>query len=656
MSANTASVLPLLLQMETPKDPQDIDSPTSAQRCRDNVEASRLQALKTWQQAELALRGALRETKQQAVEAARLISDQRKPIIGGVTRPNFEQDDEERSPRPPPGPPSFVGNPEIEDRRRRRAEQLAAAREAAPDIKQQANIKVACEARARLSNHRKRKLRAKIVDILLEIQRRQALDQQEAKLKGDAPPGQEPGMGGLLPKDPSLRGASPRRTHLLEELTLEELELFRKEPRFFLSSTSLDPDAAQHRGSPSAHGSGTSPRGDGGNDFELEESLQQIADFFTPTRHEKDFGVSVEQYARRLRSILLEEASIFAEANAPEPRPPPARPFEDGAPPPLERMPCQGRRPAASKLEESPTLTKVQEVYRRKEEADAQWLEHKRQTVARRVGINHFRALEQQREIAAATVRQREVSRIRLMEAEERKARADASKRERCESLDADFYTKMVHANNKAIDAVEARRARITEKLEGWEQGVRRAELRQRWEERARVQKAEERWEDYMGKLYKLSEKKHATDSSQAQKNDRLRTRIHGSIRTQLQEKQKIEAERLAEEVDHKLAAARERRHQLQRGARYNLLERAFGSQARDFDCKTQAYYVDRRRPAWQRSAAEFAVEYDAGEDNVPPFSRGRTPTTAASPPLGASNSAPALSPAASIARKSVAA
>lgn len=335
------------------------------------------------------------------------------------------------------------------------------------------------------------------------------------------------------------------------------------------------------------------------------EPVEALIEFFTPTREEKDQNVSVEGFAQRLRAQLQLEA---ANAKIPE-LPilsPPCRQGGEGVTGPLEMMPCMGRRPGARKDEQSPTLAKVREVYNRKEEADAKWMEERREAMLRRINMNEFKASEQKRELQLEAMKTKETAKVRMLEAEERKAIADAQAQERWELLDASWNTRMIEAHNMAVDALEERRAKAQDTLDMWQDGVERCERHLRNTERQKIAHAEVKWNKYMEKLWKLGMEKHSTLNSQAQKNDELRTKIQTSLLEQQKEQQRAYSEKVASDLEAKLEAANYRRINAQRGNRYKLIEKAFGHEALGYDAKFHSYATDRRLPQWKESTATW--------------------------------------------------
>merc|ERR1712048_189140 len=135
-------------------------------------------------------------------------------------------------------------------------------------------------------------------------------------------------------------------------------------------------------------------------------------------------------------SIMSEGGSTFGLAPSLEPT---------GTWNPLERMPCQGRHPAVRSDMPSPTLMKVREVYNRRDEADARWVDDRREAMVRRFALNDFKAQEQLRERQLETIKQKELHKVRMLEAQEKK-----------EMYDAELY-----ASNLIFDKVKHSRIRL---------------------------------------------------------------------------------------------------------------------------------------------------------------------------------------------------
>lgn len=603
------------------------------------VERQRKQAMSLWKQAEKSLNEALKETERNGTEIAELSkvpahmrqdsasqlqckAKTRRRAKGAeinwcVDRPTSPEADKAELPAP---------NPSVSP-----TQALADRHERALKDRAHQQLKRAAEARDRTANNFKRKLRAKITGILLEVKKRQVLEQQQAKARGfrekkeRAGLGPSPsvgdaddhalgliGWGGQVMRTYTLHGASPRRTRLLESLDFEELDMFRSEPRFYLQVPALLEGAANCSVGGRSAEQETKP----------DDSIETLVAFFTPSRQEKNNAVPASVFARRLREKLAAEASEIVAVQLPPPDS--DRPFPDASTMSmtLEKMPCQGRRPAVFSDARSPTLMKVREVYNHKEQTDAKWLDGKREEMVRRLNLNEFKAKQQQRELQSLANRQKELHKERMLEAEERKALADATLHERWRQLDAEMKERMLNAHNQAVDAVEATRARASATLENWEKGAMRSEFSLRQQEAVKIRRAEEKWQVYMGRLWDNGRRLHSGAESQSQKNHKLRTQIQISLRQQLADEQEEESKALKAAVSAKLEAAERRRSDHIKGSRYNLVEKAFGAVASDYDPKYHCYHADRRSKAWSRSAAAWRKQRDAIESMISTLKR----------------------------------
>eukprot|EP00928_Gymnodinium_smaydae_P086317 TRINITY_DN7034_c1_g2_i1.p1 TRINITY_DN7034_c1_g2~~TRINITY_DN7034_c1_g2_i1.p1 ORF type:complete len:451 (+),score=81.34 TRINITY_DN7034_c1_g2_i1:90-1442(+) len=250
-----------------------------------------------------------------------------------------------------------------------------------------------------MKDHAKRKLRMKITDLLTEVSRRQKLhdDQRRARRfrerkarRGLGPKAdlgdhsvEALGLSNLMltATDDPQDAASPRRVCILDNLTLDELDMLRMNSRFFFAQAFENEDGRS------------------------QPEDEELIDFFACARG-PDREMSVGEYVHKLRRKLvpapsLAEKDIWAAALAPGEG-------EAGAlaedvsqepPEPLEFMPCMGRRRAVRNDMESPTLRKAREVLVRKELADRKVVEDRREAMAQREALNAFKAGEQQREM-----------------------------------------------------------------------------------------------------------------------------------------------------------------------------------------------------------------------------------------------------------------
>jgi len=318
---------------------------------------------------------------------------------------------------------------------------------------------------------------------------------------------------------------------------------------------------------------------------------------------------------------------------------------------PVEMMPCLGRQPAVRSDELSPTLARVREVYNRRDVADARWVEEKREGMERRLAQNAFKAREQQRETQLQIFQQKELHKVRMLEAEERKAVFDAETKARM-GLRGDVKSfRQELAAERAEDATETRRETARATLAKWEYGVHRSTNHLRRHEINTLRSATAKWDEYNHKLMSLAAKRHKlpdqplpasspqyghdtlarsdptssriaqwedkqeqlrgelSKETMSQKNDALRNKLKASVLAQREELRLQQSAELAKSIETKLAAAERRRQRGPLHMRYNLVEKALGNEALDFDVKHHSVAVDRRGESWQKSAEEWAQE-----------------------------------------------
>merc|ERR550537_974255 len=132
-------------------------------------------------------------------------------------------------------------------------------------------------------------------------------------------------------------------------------------------------------------------------------------------------------------------------------------------------MPCLGRHPPVRKDEESPTLAKVREVYQRRDEQDAQWVDERREGIARRLALNAFKAREQQRELLLQDFKQKELHKVRMLQAEEKKAMMDYEIVERTEVMGIQKIHRLMVANERAERFKEEKRENVSASLQSWQ-------------------------------------------------------------------------------------------------------------------------------------------------------------------------------------------
>jgi len=497
--------------------------------------------------------------------------------------------------------------------------------------------------------HDKKRLRNKVATVLIEVRKRQDLHQLQEKAKkfreqrylaGRGPAASlgdsdEYALGLSCFAEPGgeQAAASPRRSALMESLSLEELGMLREHPAFFFTGNAIAGAMSREQAMQASRSLGALPSVSSTSSADVEKApkglwigsvdanvFEDLIEFFSVSNAEKSVDVSV--YARNLRTQLLASTGRnnhhlsggsatdvnwrkrLCRSEAEE-QPQEEQPATDESlpKPPLEMMPCLGRHPQIRDDRQSPTLQKVREVYSRRDEQDAQWLEEKREAISRRVALNAFKAREQQRELQLQDFKQKELHKVRMLQAEEKKAMLDAEIAERTEVLGIQKIHRLMVANDRAERLKEEKRDQAQMALETWRTGVERAQQYSRmaeWEKR----KDGERWrEKYAKRLTELGERKRNVMTSQGQKNDELKKNIQASLSSQMSETNIVECMERAKVCKEKQEAAMLRRHQYQLGSRYGFVEKAFGANADCFDAKHHSVAVDRRGKSWQSSA-----------------------------------------------------
>merc|ERR1711988_768211 len=168
---------------------------------------------------------------------------------------------------------------------------------------------------------------------------------------------------------------------------------------------------------------------------------------------------------------------------------------------PLEMMPCLGRHPQVRNDQESPTLMKVREVYERRDEQDAKWVDERREGIARRLALNAFKAREQQRELLLQDFKQKELHKVRMLQAEEKKAMMEAELQERTEVLGIQKIHRLMVANERSERLKEEKRDHAQVTLEAWQAGVVRAQERFKKTEWEKLREGERNHQKYMQRL-----------------------------------------------------------------------------------------------------------------------------------------------------------
>jgi len=482
------------------------------------------------------------------------------------------------------------------------------------------------DATKNLKDHAKRRLRVKIAGILKEVRRRNTLRQQQEKarklreqqlgrgplgvLRGDADEFAL-GLGLERSEDFGETISTPRRRYILDSLSLEELNMVRQGPRWFIESSSETGVLASERGEDDAN-----------------EGLESLIDFFTPARKDKDMAIDlwVQQLKARLSAASAMDAQDRSDAfqmgswagtSSGSTRgafltQPSTDSFKEGFHESLmtstsTTMTYPTRRMPIQKDEASPTLQKVREVFNRKEALDAQLLEEKELAMEERVVRNAFKAQEQKREFELTNFKQKELHKVRMIEAAERKLAIESQAQERLDNLELAKLRRLRQALDHADEATERKRDTATQHLEAWRDGVDRSEKYQKKKDRQAILEHRRNEEDYINKLLKVGEMRANISETQAQKNDKLKQRIQVSLMDQIDEKRRYESDVLSVALEEKLDAARHRRQQGL--SKYNFLEKAFNGEKIGFDPK-YAFTPSRTGDSWEKKKA-LLVSFD---------------------------------------------
>jgi hypothetical protein len=436
----------------------------------------------------------------------------------------------------------------------------------------------------------KRKLRQKVLDLFSDLERRKKLQEhqdrskkfrEERFLRGEGP---WPEVGDHSPLVLGISsagratGLSPRRACLLESLSNDEMDMLRKQARYYL----VDED---------------------------------LIDFFTPVRTERD--LPVEEFVQKLyqqhqRNDKLAKRSRFESSAGSineEAKAPSAAEVRASTAPATtsslttELMPCMGRHPPSRNDQKSPTLLKVREAFRKKQVADAQFLEERRQAIVRKESISDFRAKQQKEAEGQSNDKAVEEKRQRMFAAEERKATADQINQLRADKLKVQQEEHLAEGCLRAAVAKEKRTESASNKLVEWHSKHSLGQERLRKLESAKLEEAEQGWSDYVMKLWTIGYKKHVAITQKGKANAQVFQEAQAAIRERLKRTEQTRSELLKAEIETKQEAAAYRRDRSLR-SHYHFLEEAFGPQAGAFDWKHHAgNEVDRRGASWQRHA-----------------------------------------------------
>lgn len=505
----------------------------------------------------------------------------------------------------------------------------------------------------RLADHARRRLKAKIATVLIEVRKRQDLHQLQEKAKkfremrfargsginpknfGDTTQ-HAFGLTCLSHSDNEQAMTSPRRTALMESLTLEELAFIRERPVAFFTGNAIAPamrpeqmagdlDRTRSMGATTGSFSSTcspAPRGlwQGAADA---DAFEDLIEFFSVSSADK--AIDVKVYAYNLRVQLLASAGRHNAMNGqgaasevdwrkrlcrygdPDEGVQEEETVldENMSQAPLEMMPCLGRHPPIRSDQHSPTLEKVREVYQRRDEQDVQFMDERRETITRRTALNAFKAKEQQRELLLQDFKQKELHKVRMLQAEEKKVLLDSESVERNEVMGIQKIHRLIVANERAERVKEDKRDHAQVALEAWHAGCERAQDRNRKMEWEKYREGERNYQKYMQRLTTLGESRmvDSKNRSQGQLNDELKSRIQDSLVFQIKEDDQRKSEAAAEALRQKLENAAVRRSMHQSGNRYHLVEKAFGVNSAGFDAKHHSVSVDRRSKSWQKSS-----------------------------------------------------
>lgn len=521
----------------------------------------------------------------------------------------------------------------------------------------------------RLADHARRRLRTKVADVLIEVKRRQELYLSQEKARKFREQKQALGRGpkaslgdtsefsfGItcLSESSNIKEmTSPRRTALLDSLSLEELDLMRERPEFFFTGNPIAgavkdeqqvDDRMKSFGGSSGSFSSTAPPAKKLFKEPVDaEVFEELIEFFSVPSTEKEVDVRI--YRKKLRESLLAGAgphntltggTASAEINwreklcrriaSDDPKPPEEEPqVEENIPSgPLEMMPCLGRHPTVRADQASPTLEKVRVVYERRDQQDAQWMDDRRDAIERRSALNSFKAREQQRELQLQEFKQKELHKVRMLQAGEKKAALVAEEIEKTEVMGIQKIHKLRAANERADRFIEDRRDQAAVDLEAWHAGVMRSFHLVKQKDHEKRKAGERQHEKYMARLESVGESRAATreNRSQGQLNDELKGKIQTSLVAQIQEQEIQKSLERGQALKVRLEAADFRRRIHQTGNRYGLCEKAFGANSSGFDAKSHSIAVDRRKSSWRKTAeAWHKMEHSFSAPSMGPSS-----------------------------------
>jgi len=519
-----------------------------------------------------------------------------------------------------------------------RQARIQAARDVARANRAQAQLSKGAESALKMEDHLKRRLRKKITSLLSEVRKRSRLQHHQEKERDFGSSVDEAQVGRWstgkmgsqalgLDEYVSVKTGkvSPRKAVIAKCLTLEEHEMLRKDPTFFLADQ--EPAAGQE-----------------GTETSRYVSVRDLVDFFQASREEN--GLPIERYVQLKHAAL----NRLAEPSVSSPSAGASKglhggpslsslhggpslhsilgtsvgsafdhghgsvmttinldgglPFGASAEGKLARMPCCGRRPAVRDDKVSPTLTKVRHVCQRKAELEAAFAEAQEKELLKAEADRDAIVAEAKLAKQDAVEDRRENNQHRLYMAAARKAQVDAETREQVQLVGIQKMQAVFKACELADLAADEKRRKASHHLEHWKVGLARAAAGERKHE-LRTLRALERERDGNGpmatKLSKIADKKASAMDPSPLTNDKIKKEIQTCLFQELQEKRRQETLAVAAACETRLQAANERRR---RGmtSRYRFTERAFGASASAFDHKVHTFTADRRGESWRMS------------------------------------------------------
>jgi len=508
--------------------------------------------------------------------------------------------------------PRIIDDAEAADRCRLRDERIAEARERAPEHRARLMCRRSQEAKGRMAGQKRRKLHAKIAIILEDVHRRQGLEVQQRRARRFREQREKMGFGpcssvgdadahalglighrGKITKEHVETGASPRRTQILQGLSLSELDLLRRDPWYYFDEL---PSVA----STQLTNAGGSIDSLAAPDSSMSALVEQLAptdsliEFFTLQRGDRD--LPVEDFAKRLWSRLDADAAEVAWLQLPDKQQSEVDSESkflygggsvsswNGS----DRMPCLAGKQPLRVDDRSPTLKKVRVVHERRETQDSKLLEQQREKLERRANISAYKAKEQQRELQFNALLQKQQHQARVMEVEQRRLDLESEMQEQVERLEMDLDAKLHLATEMSDHSIEMRRSKASTTLDHWYDGVARSEKYLREVEQRRVAYSERNWSQYLNRLWTVGASRHNATESDAQKSSTLRFRLHASASQQIAAKDAERARETQEAMEARLAAASERRRcgPLATSRRYRFVERALEGKRSVFDSK----------------------------------------------------------------------